>query len=123
MKKYEKLIHNILIFFLITSTMFSLLISLEIFITLKLYSIFLIIMGIIYIGLIIFGISKKYYKLSIFDYLIVVLILFEIVSCIFSLDIDTSIFGLASRREGLLVIISYYLAFLISRKISNNEYS
>lgn len=68
------------------------------------------------------GMFSKNFKFTYADYIIYVLIIFAILSTIFSIDTNISIFGEEYRYEGVLSIISYYFIFLNVKNISNKKY-
>lgn len=68
-----------------------------------------------------FCVKKKIIKLNMFDYIIYLLIFTNIISCLFAMDYNVSIFGYINRNEGLVVLISYYLMFLNSRLINKKD--
>lgn len=68
------------------------------------------------------GMFTKKFKFTYADYIIYVLIIFAILSTIFAVNTNISIFGEEYRYEGLLSIISYYLIFLNVKNISNKKY-
>ena len=57
-------------------------------------------------------IIRKKRKLDIYDYLFYILIITGIISTIFSIDKNLSIFGKDLRHEGFLSMLSYYLLFI-----------
>ena len=65
-------------------------------------------------------ISKR--KIDDFDILMYVLIFLGILSTIFSVDINKSIFGEECRFEGILSLASYYLIFMNVKNIKTEEY-
>jgi len=64
---------------------------------------------------------KKEIKLNIFDYLIFILLFLNIFVCIFSVDIETSIFGTVFRNDGYISFFSYYLIFLNCKNIVDEK--
>lgn len=91
---------------------------------LKMYdtSIIIIVIGVLGILLYIFDKFLNSKRLDKYDVLIFLLIIFGIISTIFAVNVKTSIFGFYNRREGLLVIITYYILFLVSKSIKNMKY-
>lgn len=81
---------------------------------LRLYYFILPLQGLIYI----YCCKKKIIKPNYFDYIIYVLIFAGIISSIFAMNYNTSIFGYTKRYEGFIAILSYYLIFLNSRLIN-----
>ena len=67
--------------------------------------------AILNIFIILIGIRNNYYKFRIVDLFIFLLIIFAIISTLFSLDIKTSLIGVSGRNEGLIMIITYYTFF------------
>lgn len=61
-------------------------------------------------------------KINYVDIIIYFLIILSIVSTIFAVDRNISIYGEHKRNEGLLSIISYYLIFLNLKNITNKKY-
>ena len=66
-------------------------------------------------------IVDKKRKLDVYDYLFYILVVLGIISCMFSIDKITSIFGKAFRHEGFLSMLSYYLLFINWKENGNNE--
>lgn len=86
----------------------------------QVYLLWIVIPPLIIIYLI--GIFTGKFKFTYADYIIYVLIIFAVLSTIFAIDTNISIFGEEYRYEGLLSIISYYLIFLNVKNISNKKY-
>lgn len=61
-------------------------------------------------------------KINYVDIIIYFLIILSIVSTIFAVNRNISIYGEYKRNEGLLSIISYYLIFLNLKNINNKKY-
>ena len=57
----------------------------------------------------IYGIIKKYYKITYTDILMYILAILGIISTIFAVEVKTSIWGEVIRYEGLLALFYYYL--------------
>lgn len=76
------------------------------------------------IGLIIYVIDKiiNVKRIDIYDILVIMLIIFGIISTIFAINKEVAVFGTFSRNEGLLVIITYYILFLINKNLNNKTY-
>ena len=70
----------------------------------------------------IYGIVKKYYKITYVDVLMYILGILGIISTIFAVDVKTSIWGEVIRYEGLLALFYYYLLFLNVKNINNEKY-
>lgn len=65
-------------------------------------------------------IIKEKRKLDIYDYIFYVLVFTGIITTIFSIDINLSIFGKEVRHEGLLAIFCYYL-LVMNWKVNGNK--
>jgi len=70
----------------------------------------------------VYGIVKKYYKITYVDILMYILGILGIISTIFAVDVKTSIWGEVIRYEGLLALFYYYLLFLNVKNINNEKY-
>jgi len=82
-----------------------------------------ILIGIGIIALINYIITKiKNLKFNKYEIFIFILILFALLSLINAIDIETALFGLPNRNEGLFVILTYYLLFLNSLNIKKVKY-
>lgn len=68
-----------------------------------------------------FCLKKRIIKVNKFDYIVYLLLLTNIISCLFSMDYNISIFGANNRNEGLIVLLSYYLMFLNSRMLNREQ--
>ena len=68
-----------------------------------------------------FCLKKKIVKVNKFDYIIYILIFTNIISCLFAMDYNVSIFGAINRNEGMIVLLSYYLMFLNSRILRKKD--
>ena len=75
-----------------------------------------------FIGLLLYILEKiMYKKIDKYDILMYLLIIFGIISTIFSVDINTSLWGFNNRNEGLFVIITYYIIFLLMHTIKDTK--
>ena len=75
---------------------------------LKDYSNYLILIGIL--GLIIYIVSKiKNFKFNKYEIIIIFLMTLSYASLINCLDLNTALFGMINRYEGLFVILTYYI--------------
>ena len=89
--------------------------------SLKDYSNYLILIGIL--GLIIYIISKiKNFKFNKYEIIIIFLMTLSYCSLINCLDLNTALFGMVNRYEGLFVILTYYILILVSMNIKNKKY-
>ena len=70
----------------------------------------------------IYGVIKKYYKITYTDILMYILAILGIISTIFAVEVYTSIFGEVIRYEGLLALFYYYLLFLNVKNINKGKY-
>ena len=84
---------------------------------LKCYWVILPLQSFIYL----FCLKKKIIKVNKFDYIIYILIFTNIISCLFSVDYNSAIFGAVNRYEGLVALLSYYLMFLNSRLLDKKD--
>lgn len=73
------------------------------------------------IAIYIYKIITKQIKLSIFDILIYLMILFGLIATANAIEVDTSIWGSRYRFEGLVQIVTYYFLFLNSRSFITKE--
>ncbi len=64
-------------------------------------------------------INKK--KITYVDILIYLLIILGVLSTVFAVDIDTSIYGEYARSEGLFSLLTYYFIFLNAKNMSNEK--
>lgn len=76
------------------------------------------------IGLITYIIDKiiNVKKIDIYDILIIILVIFGIISTIYAINQKVALFGTDNRNEGLLVLITYYIIFLVTKSINNKKY-
>lgn len=65
-------------------------------------------------------INKK--KITLIDILVYLLIILGILSTVFAVDTNTSIYGEYARNEGLLSLLSYYFILLNLKNLSNENY-
>lgn len=68
-----------------------------------------------------YGIIKKKDNINYLDYIMYFLIILAIISTIFAVRKDISLFGENTRYEGLLTLISYYLIFLNTKSINSEK--
>ncbi len=119
-KIYNKVAFCYLAILLTIIQIFSILISYQ-KVDLLFYSYFLMVFGIV--GILIYGVYKyKNRKISIKDIFIILLGLFAIISYLFSYDKYVGLWGFINRREGLLVILSYYSFFLVSSTLNREKF-
>ena len=78
--------------------------------------------AILNIFIILIGIRNNYYKFRIVDLFVFLLIIFAIISTLFSVNIKTSLIGVSGRNEGLIMIITYYTLFILNSLIKNDKY-
>ena len=69
-----------------------------------------------------YGVIKKYFKITYTDILIYILSITGIISTIVAVDVKTSIFGEVIRYEGLIALFFYYLMFLNVKNIKKEKY-
>lgn len=69
----------------------------------------------------IYNLIKKEIKLNVFDCLVFIFLFLNIFVCIFSVDLETSIFGYEYRNEGYISYFTYYLIFLNCKNICNEK--
>lgn len=69
----------------------------------------------------IYFLVRRKIKISVFDLLILLLIMFGIISTIYAINRNVSIHGSIYRREGLIQFVSYYFFFLNSRCLNKKE--
>lgn len=69
-----------------------------------------------------YSVIKKYYEITYVDIIIYILILLGIISTIFAIDVNKSIFGEVSRYEGFISLCFYYLLFLNVKNFTNIKY-
>lgn len=82
------------------------------------YIVFLILNILVLITMFIFKkIKKQKINLNITDIFLLLIIIFSIISVIFSINKNVSIFGFKGRYEGLLTILYYFSIYLISTNI------
>ena len=86
------------------------------------YTYLLMIMGTISLIYVIISLLKKYTSLNVSHVIILLLVIFGYISYKYAIDPNVALFGTEFRYEGLLVIISYYMLFLISSTIENDNY-
>lgn len=86
------------------------------------YIVFLILNILVLITLFIFKkIKKQKINLNITDIFLLLIIIFSIISVIFSINKNVSIFGFKGRYEGLLTILYYFSIYLISTNIEKKH--
>lgn len=122
MKKiYDKIIYIYLIVLLLIIQLGSIFLVYTSYETMY-YTNFLIVLGII--GFVLYFIYKVTLdpKIQLQEIFISLLIVTDIISCIFAYDQRISILGFINRREGLLVLLTYYIIFLLSSKLTNEKY-
>ena len=69
---------------------------------------------IINVIIILYYLSKRKFKLEKYDIFLLILIVFSGISCIFTKNLDTAIYGNSYRHEGLIAFLYYYSLFEIS---------
>ena len=69
----------------------------------------------------IYGLCKKNDSFTYFDIITILLTILAIISTIFAINVNVSIFGEVRRDEGLLTLISYYLIFLNAKSIKESQ--
>jgi len=121
----KKDISSIISFFIVFITIVSMLIF-SIKITydssyLKIYSYYLIGIGVLSLINYIFCKIKKF-KFNIYEIFIVILIILLSLSLITAIDLNVALFGSINRYEGFFVIVSYYLLFLNSMNIKEKKH-
>ena len=86
-----------------------------------LYSFVLVGFGIF--GLLLYLLSKIYNKrLKIYDFAVILFIFYAYVSYVFAYDQRIALLGFLNRREGLLVLSSYYIFLLVSTTLRDKKY-
>ena len=75
------------------------------------------------VGLIIYIVSKIFrtFRFNLYDLLILLLVVFGIISTLFAIDVNASLFGFAGRYEGLFQIMTYYILFLNCKNIGEDK--
>lgn len=68
-----------------------------------------------------YSIISKKRKINHIDYLFYILAFLGVISTIFAIDLDKSIFGEANRYEGLLSLFSYYMIALNAKNLKSNK--
>ena len=119
---------NLLSIYVIINVLFIFICSLR-YIDLKVdYSIFgksliygLILNIVISIILIIIKIRDKKYKFKIYDLLLILIIIFSIISCVFSINRAVALFGFKGRYEGLFSILYYLSVFYLSSFVDRDK--
>lgn len=120
-KTLEFLNFILVIMLLIVMFVSSLLLTFSRSFTLKDYSFCLIIIGII--GLITYIVGKiKNFKFTKFEIVIFILMAFSILSLFTAININDALFGKVNRREGLFVVLTYYILALNCMSIKNRKY-
>lgn len=115
----DKIINFYIIFTLLTLFINSIFYTYEL-INCDILSTILIIIGIA--GLLIYIVYRIKFKINrIWDFLVVIIVFFLYLSYYFAFDKRVALWGYISGREGLLVIISYYIIFLVASLVSNNS--
>lgn len=114
--KYDLIAQTLIISFLILIFLCSTLIPIH-KLSLLNYSYVLIGIGAVSFIYMICYLVSKIDKLKYNHLYIVLLIIFGIISLIFAINKKNALFGLVTRYEGLLVIISYYMLYLVSNTI------
>ncbi len=119
MKYYNKIIYYFIIFVICILYIFNMLLTLKLF-SLEIFSYVLYGIGLCALALYIYPLFKKGFKLKKTDIFIFLLIIFAIISTIFSYHIKSSLFGLSGWYEGLFSLLSYYFTFLVSSRLEND---
>lgn len=70
----------------------------------------------------VYGIVSKKRKINYYDILFYILSFLGIVSTLFAVNLDKSIYGEPNRYEGVLTLFSYYLITLNVIKLNNDKY-
>ena len=76
------------------------------------------------VGIILYIINKilNKIKFDIYDIFILGLIFFGIISTIYAIDVDVSLYGFEGRFEGLFQLILYYILFLNCKNMYNKKF-
>lgn len=109
------LIANIVLIFLTSYLSFLDIISYKSF--LYLYEVLLFINIVIFIILLI----KKKLKFHIYDFFILLMIIFGVIATIFAIRRDVSLYGFMGRYEGLISIVYYYSLFILSSSLDKSK--
>ena len=75
------------------------------------------------LGIYLYKIIRKMYKVGIKDYIVYVLTLLAIVSTVLAVDVKTSLLGLGDRFEGLFTIVFYYFLILVASSVDDWKFS
>ena len=85
------------------------------------YIILLILNILVLLAVFIIKKHKNKIKLNIIDLALLMIILFSIISVVFSINKNVSIFGFKGRYEGLITILYYFSIFMISTYIDKQQ--
>lgn len=70
---------------------------------------------------IIYGLSNVTFKMGIYEWIFIVLLILEAFSVLNSVNTKTSIWGTGGRNEGILMLCSYYAIFYVARLLTSDR--